>query len=198
MPGTLSNDMNLFNNFFDIFRKAYFTKEIAHNNDVITAKEKQSIVIKTCLKTTLKQHGYLTNSQTWWRDQGDFFIIINLQNFSWNTKNDVTFCFNIGIALKSRMKDVLKKPSYFDLTTHTRGGAYLSDSRKNIHRVETGYIIKSNTDVEDFIKELSVDFETEILPKLDKLKTINDCVEYYEQFPFWGDHLKRMINRDSL
>jgi hypothetical protein len=92
---------------------------------------------------------------------------MNLQNFSWNAKNDVTFCFNIGIALKSTMKDVLKKPSYFDLTTHIRESAFLSDSRKNIHRVETGYIIKPNADIKDFIKELSVDFETEILPKLD-------------------------------
>jgi hypothetical protein len=159
------------------------------------AKEKQSIFIKTYLKSTLKQHKYLTSGQTWWKDHGDFYVIINLQNFSWNTKDDVTFCFNIGIGLKSLMKDLSKKPTHFDLTVPIREGAYLAESRKiNNYRNNAGYIINRNTDIDDFIIGLRVDFESEILPKLEKLVTLNDCVEYYEQFPFWGDRLKGIIN----
>jgi hypothetical protein len=75
----------------------------------MTAKEKQPVFIKTYLKPTLKLRGYLTKGQTWWRDQGDFFIIINLQNFSFNTKDHVTFCFNIGIALKAVMKNLANR-----------------------------------------------------------------------------------------
>jgi len=161
----------------------------------MTAKEKQSIVIKTYLKPTLKLHKYLTNGQTWWRDQGDFFIIINLQNFSFNTKDHVTFCFNIGIALKAVMKNLANRsPGYHDLTVMVREGAYINDSRKNKFRTNNGYIINSDSDIKDFIKELKIDFEDEILQKLSELKAIEDCVQFYEKFPFWGDNLKRVIN----
>lgn len=165
--------------------------------NTITAKEKQSVFIKSYLKPTFKQAGYLTNGQTWWRDQGDFFIIINLQNFSWNTKDDVTFCFNIGIGLKSLMKDPSGKPKYSDLTIFVRGGAYLSDSRKSgMYKNQTGYIIQENTSIDNFIKEFKIDFEGDILPILAKLVTLNDCVEYYQKFPFWGDRLKEIIKTE--
>ncbi|HTE01826.1 MAG TPA: DUF4304 domain-containing protein [Mucilaginibacter sp.] len=160
----------------------------------ITAKEKQSMLIKTYLKPVFKQYGYLTKNQTWWRDQGDFFLIINLQNFSWNTENDVTFCFNIGIGLKNEMKDISKEPTHFDLTIPIREDSYLSDSRTpSLYRSKTGYVISTHTNIDEFIKEIKLDFETEILPKLDKLKTINNCVDYYGNFPFWGDRLKELV-----
>jgi hypothetical protein len=158
-----------------------------------TAKEKQALLIKSYLKPVLKDFGYLTSGQTWWRDKGEFFIIINLQNFSWNTKNDVNFCFNIGIALKSVMKDISKKPAYSDLTIMLRQGGYLSDIRNtNTYKNKNGYVINQDTDIDDFTKELKIDFEKEILLQLNKLKTINDCVDYYGNFPFWGDRLKEL------
>ncbi len=165
----------------------------------MTAKDKQSVLIKTHLKPLLKRHGYLTNVQTWWRDQGAFFIIINLQNFSWNSKEDVTFCFNIGIALKTAMKNPeSNKPNLYDLTVPIRTEAYLPDSRKaSRYKNKTGYIINPNTDINDFIKEIEIDFEEEVLPRLDKLKTVADCISYYEQFPFWGDLLKRIVSKNS-
>jgi Domain of unknown function (DUF4304) len=161
----------------------------------MTSKEKQSIIIKTCLKPLLKGDGYSTKTQTWWRDQGDFFVLINLQNFSWNTKEDVAFCFNIGIALKSAMQNPNStNPTYHDLTIPIREGAYLPDSRKTgKYKNNTGYIINSKTDIDDFIKEMKIDFENEILPRLETLKSIVDCVHYYENYPFWGDRLKSLI-----
>ena len=62
----------------------------------MTGKEKQKELIKNYLKPTLKDYGYKTSGQTWWKDKGEFFTLINLQNFSWNNKDNVDFCFNIG------------------------------------------------------------------------------------------------------
>ena len=75
----------------------------------MTAKEKQAYIIKIYLKPTLKTFGYQTSGQTWWKDKGDFFNFINLQNYSWNSKDSVDFRFNIGIALKATIKDKQKK-----------------------------------------------------------------------------------------
>jgi len=42
----------------------------------MTAKELQIEFIKTYLKPTLKLHNYKTSGQTWWKNMGDFFIVI--------------------------------------------------------------------------------------------------------------------------
>jgi len=178
-----------------IFEKIFgdnFKKRASESNatDAITAKERQLIIIKSYLKPILKKYGYQIKGQTWWKEQDDFFKIINLQNFSFNTKEEVYFCLNIGIGLKSQMKDVSKKPA--NLNIQLREGAYLKDS-ENAHRNNIGYIIKPDTDIDKFGEQFKAGFENEILPTLEKLVSIEDCVRYYEQFPFWGDHLKKLL-----
>lgn len=74
----------------------------------MTAKEKQNLFIKTQLKPQLKNAGYQISGQTWWKEKEEFFTVINLQNFSWNNKDNVDFCFNIGIALKANLRDKKK------------------------------------------------------------------------------------------
>ena len=165
----------------------------------MTAKEKQTEFIKTYLKPTLKQNGYKTSGQTWWKDKGDFFNVINLQNYSWNSKDSVDFRFNIGIALKVTLKDSQKKKAtYYDLTTHLDEGAFLPDRVNRKFGNNQGYSINDKTNIEQFIAILKTDFETYILPGLDEPKTLADCVKFYERFPFWGDNLKRVINENKL
>ncbi|MET7029904.1 DUF4304 domain-containing protein [Sediminicola luteus] len=163
----------------------------------MTAKEKQIEFIKGYLKPKLKEDGFRTSGQNWWKIYEDFFILINLQNSQWNSKFELSFCFNIGVGLTEKMTDSKrKKPSYFDLATILREEAYLSDSRKK-HKYRQdgwlGYLIKDNTDLNDFTNELNKDFEKEILLKLSGLKSIKDCLQFYEKFDFWGDNLKQQI-----
>jgi Domain of unknown function (DUF4304) len=166
----------------------------------MTAKDKQTDFIKSYLKPTLKQNGYQTSGQTWWKNQDDFFIIVNLQNYSWNDKDNVDFCFNIGIGLTATLKDTEKKKAgYNDLSVHVRESFYLSDDRQeHKYKNNVGYFIKSDTDFEDFKKEMSYDFEKEILPRLDALKSLKDCVDFYGGITFWGDHLKRVISENNI
>jgi hypothetical protein len=165
----------------------------------MTAKEKQQMFIKTYLKPTLKLHGYKTSGQTWCKDNGDFFNVINLQNYSWNTKENVDFRFNIGIALKVTLQDEQKKKAtYHDLTTHLNEGTFLPDRKKRKFGNNQGYSIDDKTDLDKFIKSFKTDFETYVLPGLDEPKTLTDCVKFYEQFPIWGDNLKRVIKENNL
>lgn len=47
----------------------------------MTAKEKQEILIKTYLKPLLKDKGYKTSGNNWWKNNETFYSVINLQNF---------------------------------------------------------------------------------------------------------------------
>jgi hypothetical protein len=165
----------------------------------MTAKEKQIKFIKLYLKPILKQNGYQTAGQTWWKDKGEFFNVINLQNYSWNSKDSVDFRFNIGIALKATVKDEQKKKAtYYDLTTHLDEGAFLPDRVNRKFGNNQGYSITDKTDIEQFINALKIDFETYILPGLEEPKTLADCIRFYNQFPFWGDNLKKVIEENKL
>lgn len=161
----------------------------------MTAKERQTQFIKTYLKPTLKNLGYKTSGQTWWKDKGDFFTLINLQNFSWNSKENVDFCFNIGVALKATMTDMdKKKPTVHDLTVYLRESYYLPDNRQEYKfRNKTGYLLTVKADLNDFVAELRLDFENYILPTLDKLNSLQDCVDKFGGITFWGDNLKKVI-----
>ncbi len=165
----------------------------------MTAKDKQKEIIKTYLKPKLKDEGFRTSGQTWWKFKIDFFILINLQNSQWNTKDELSFCFNIGIGLTEKLKDGKnEKPSYFDLTTDLREDAYLSTKRNNQkYRKDgwLGYRLTNKTDLSDFKSELKKDFEEDILPKLNSLGSLEDCLEFYGQFDDEGQRLQSQLDK---
>lgn len=166
----------------------------------MTAKEKQATFIKTYLKPILKELGYHNNGATWWKDKGSFFILLNLQNFSWNNRNSVDFCFNTGVVLKATMRDPNRiKPTIHDLTVYLREGFYLPEYRRIYqYRNRTGYILVDRDDIVIFISELKKDFEHYILPFLDKIMTIQDCLDAFGDTSFWGDNLKRVIRENQI
>jgi hypothetical protein len=167
-----------------------------------TSKDIQKEFIKTYLKPTLKEHGYKTSGQTWWKSMGDFFIIINLQNSQWNSKEELSFCLNIGVALTEKLADKEKKKvTHFDIATPVREDAYLTEERRQIKKEKggwLGYKITDTTNINDFIIDFKIDLEENILEQLDQLKTIKDCVLFYEKFDFWGKNLKQQIEECGL
>ncbi|GAB2980937.1 hypothetical protein GCM10027049_15730 [Mucilaginibacter puniceus] len=161
------------------------------------AKEIQLHFIKNYLKPTLKLWGYKTTGQTWWKDKGEFYIIIKLQNFSWNSKNSVDFCFNIGVGVKAA--SIVKSPTAYNLDVYLREGFYLPNEREeNLYRNSTGYILVDDIDENNFIHELKIDFEQYILPYLESLQTIKDCLDKYGNVTFWGDNLKKAISKNNI
>jgi len=168
----------------------------------MTAKDKQTEFIKTYLKPTLKSHDYRTSGQTWWKNMGDFFVVINLQNSQFNSKEELSFCLNIGVALTEKLADKeKKKATLFDIATELREDAYLTEDRKQLKKFKggwLGYKITDTTNTSDFIADFKIDLEDNILMRLDQLKTLNDCVVFYEKFDYWGDNLKRQIKECGL
>lgn len=167
-----------------------------------TAKEIQSAFIKTYLKPILKETGYSTSGQTWWKNNGAFFTVINLQNSQWNSKEELSFCLNIGIALTEQLRDTeKKKATYADLAIHLREGSYLTEERKQNKKTEKGWLgykITNTTDLNDFILDFKIDLEENILVVLDQFKTLKDCIKFYEKIDFWGDHFKSQIEKCGI
>lgn len=165
----------------------------------MTAKEKQNDLIKTVLKPTLKNYGYENSGQTWWKNKGDFFNVINLQNYSWNSKDSVDFRFNIGIALTESLIDNQKnKAGYKDLTIQIGDGLFVPNERNRKFYTEQGYSITENTNLEELKLEIKLVFESFILPGLDKPNTLQDCVNLYGNITFWGDQLKRKLKEHNV
>ena len=168
----------------------------------MTSKEIQTEFIKTYLKPTLKENGYKTSGQTWWKNMGDFFIVINLQNSSYNSKEELSFCLNIGVALTEKLADKeKKKATYYDSSMPLREDAYLTPERQQLKKSKggwLGYKITDKTNVNDFIADFKIDLEDNILKQLDKFRTLKDCVLFYEKFEIWGDNLKREIKECGL
>jgi hypothetical protein len=61
-----------------------------------------------------------------------------------------------------------------------------------------GYKITDRTNLSDFIEDFKIDLEDNILKQLDELKTLKDCVLFYDKFAFWGKHLNRQIEECGL
>jgi hypothetical protein len=161
-----------------------------------SAKEKQKEFIKLYLKPTLKAWGYQTSGQIWWKDKGDFFVVIALANSSYNLAEHVSFWFNITLAIASKLKDPIKKKvsSRDVISLGIYETTYLpKDRHKHLFRDNRYIHLKEDTNLAEFIAEMKIDFEKEILPCLEKLQTLNDWVVFYESTRPHDGFLKQMI-----
>lgn len=150
----------------------------------MNAREKQVLFIKDYLNPLLKRSGYHNKGTSWRRWQNGFYIVIDLRNYSKN-KDYVDFCFKIGITVKARIKEAAKnRTRYYNLSISQKEDYYLPDERQaHSFRHGVGYRIMENNDLDDFVLELFNDFHHYILPKLEKLRTLKACLEYYRQQP---------------
>ena len=165
----------------------------------MNAKEKQTKFIKLHLKPFLKSRDYKNSNQTWWKDRGDFYNVINLQNFSWNSKDKIDFIFNLGIALKATLKDrTLKKVTHFDCVTHLGDVAFLPDSKNRRFGSNLGYEIKSETDLDDFMISFFNDFSNYVLPKFEEPSNLKELIVFYKQYEFCGNQLEKQIEINKL
>lgn len=163
------------------------------------AQEKRIEFIKFHLKPFLKNRGFKNSNQTWWKDRGDFYNVINFQNYSWNTKDKVDFRLNLGIALKATVKDkTLKKISHFDSVTHLDEGYFLPDRNNRKFGNGHGYTIKADTNLDNFIISFFDDFENFVLPNFEKPQNLYELIDYYKKYEFWGKQLEKLIRKNKL
>ncbi len=180
----------------DLFRSK-ISKETALKREFVvppatgmTAKEKQSIFVKNSLKQLLKTEGYKTAGNKWWKINEPFFNFIELQNFSWNSRNSVDFCFNFTTGLKSDIKDP-NRPTIHEGIPMIREG-YFKVTKNDYWTGGNGYHIDNNTDLDKFTEQVLNDFKLLILPKFNLLTNADAIVSFYSD-GFWGPRVKQSL-----
>jgi hypothetical protein len=159
----------------------------------MTCKELQAEVLKDSLYPFLGAHGFRRSRDASWRWRGEFGEIIHLQNFSWNSKDSVDFCFNIGIAIRPTEP---KQLNYDDLQVHLRQESFLPSGSAEMHRNKQGYSLNSKS-APTFGQSLLSDFRHHILPKLDALATLDAWEDFLDNAPFWKENLRSIRSGTS-
>jgi len=160
----------------------------------MTTKDKQKEIVVAALKPLFKRWGYKTNGQNWWKVNGAFFNVINLQNFSWNTKDQVDFCFNFTTGLSKTIFNKSKVVIH-DGVTYIREPSFLPDTKTEF-RDQVGYHLTSGTNFEKFKEEILNDFDLIILPKLDTLNTPSNLLDFYKK-EFFAAALKVALKKEG-
>jgi hypothetical protein len=161
----------------------------------MTAKDKQKEIISKTLKPLMKKWGYKTTGQNWWKINGDFFNVINLQNFSWNSKEQVDFCFNFATGLTKDITGKVKVTVH-NAPTHMREVSLLPETITKF-RDKIGYHLISETNIQEFANEITHDFEIIILPKLDSLNSLENILEFYKE-GFFAENLRKYFKQEGL
>ncbi|UOE50628.1 DUF4304 domain-containing protein [Mucilaginibacter sp. SMC90] len=156
----------------------------------MTAKEKQLAFIKDSLKPLLKAEGYKTIGNIWWKINGPFFNLVELQNFSWNSRNSIDFCFNFTTGFTSDIKNSTK-PTIHDGIPYVRE-SYFEVSKNEYWKGTNGYQIDDSTDLDKFTKQVLKDFDVLIIPKLNLLTNEDSIISFYSD-EFWGPRVKQSL-----
>ena len=179
--------MNFLSN---LFRPKSLIEPTRQNIAEITAKDKQLAFIKNSFKKLLKDEGYKTTGNKWWKFNEPFFNFIELQNFSWNSQKSVDFCFNFTTGLTSDIKN-LSKPTIHDGIPYIRESYF--DVEKNDYWTRgNGYHIDDNTDMGKFTEQVLNDFKLLILPKFNLLTDEESILRFYSD-EFWGPRVKQSL-----
>jgi len=162
----------------------------------MNAKEKQNVIIKNNIKTILKDKGFKNKGNNYRKEENEFYKVITLQNFSWNSSDDVEFCFNFGILVKDVVLP-FELPENFGVQychVQVRESSFLPESRcKGQFRDRGCYNIKDNTDEKEFANLIEEDFKKYILNDFDSLKTLDDCLKRFGNMIFWGEKINQAV-----
>lgn len=171
----------------DVVQPKGMTGQVTH----LTAKEKQIIFIKESLKPLLKEAGYRTYRNRWWKINEPFFNLLELQNFSWNNRNSVNFCFNFTTGFVKDIAD-LDKPNIHEGILYIREN-YFNIPNNQFWLKGNGYHIDDKTDLALFTQQITNDFKIMILPKFSQLIT-DDAIRLFYNDDFWGPRVKKRLS----
>jgi len=159
-----------------------------YRNASMKPKEKRDIVIKEIYKPLLKEAGFKTSRNDWWKELDDGYLLIHIQNSQYSLYN-ACFRMNICAAGKEDIIDEIKNQwmycqmkdlNQFHFLPH--GGLtspYCSGDMYEIDGLKA--YLPLDTPIDVIRKDFREDFEVWILPELKKIHSMKDWEKLYQE-----------------
>lgn len=146
------------------------------------------------LKPNMLEAGFNNDGEIWWKSSEEFSLVLTLQKYWWSTDDKIDFRINLGMMIPPIKSSSRKRPEITELAVCVSQDCYLPEELQ-FHRFKNsiGYSLTNEDNSEEFLKLITRDFEDYIIPQLLKQETLQDCVEFYKDVPFWNQRLDRFI-----
>lgn len=151
------------------------------------------------LQPLLLDAGFENEGDIWWKSFEEFSLVLTMQKYWWSTEDKVDFRINLGLMIPPIKASSKKRPEITELAVCVSQDCYLPEEIQ-FHRYKNsiGYCIKNEDDASEFLNLIRRDFEGYILPQLLEQKTLQDCIDFYKNIPFWNQRLDRFIQENKF
>ncbi|MBZ9628342.1 DUF4304 domain-containing protein [Psychroflexus sp. CAK1W] len=151
------------------------------------------------LKPLMLKNNFQNDGEIWWKSTEDFSLVLTLQKYWWSTEDKIDFRINLGLMIPPIKESNKKRPEITELAVCVSQDCYLpEDIQFHKFKNSIGYCIKNEDDMEEFLTVVQRDFEKYIIPQFVKQQTLEDCVEFYKDVPFWNQRLDRFIQEHKF
>lgn len=147
----------------------------------------------------MHEAGFSNDGEIWWKSTEEFSLVLTIQKYWWSTDDKIDFRTNLGLMIPPIKSSSRKRPEITELAVCVSQDCYLpEDIQFHKFKNSIGYSIKNEDHTDDFLNLIKRDFENFIIPQLMQQETLQDCVEFYKDIPFWNQRLDRFIQEHKF
>lgn len=152
--------------------------------------EKRKLVVKNVVKVILKNAGYRTKGNEWWRELEDGWLFIHMKTSRFNgPSTGANFCFEISATAKDAIADKVENQWIYNQFENLKHAVFLpycgflSPNTGGLDYRIDGYqnFLPSDTPLEEIYRQIQTDLETYILPELEKVRNMAEWAHLYEE-----------------
>jgi hypothetical protein len=135
-------------------------------------------IIKEVISPIFKANGFKKNGNNFYHDLGEIGQAFNVQQSQWNSKDDKTFVFNLGLLDKEIQNEVYQReipkfPKEYDCEIRLRHGQLMNKG-------DVWYDLNKRTDLEKLKAQIGNDLDKYVLPFFDKYQEPKKWIEFFD------------------
>ena len=150
-------------------------------------------IVKEIIAPIFKELGFRKNANNFYRDLDTIGQVFNVQQSQWNSKDDKTFVFNLGLIDKEINKEVYdrdlpKFPKEYDCDIRLRMGGLMNKG-------DRWYDLNKRIDLGKLKAQIKSEIEEYALPFFEKYKEPKNWIEFFrwKYEPITGPIAKYLI-----
>lgn len=145
------------------------------NRDI---KSEFDSIIKDVIAPFFKANGFKKNGNNFYRDLGEVGQAFNVQQSQWNSKDDKTFVFNLGLIDKEIQNEIYQRelpkfPKEYDCEIRLRHGQLMNKG-------DVWYELNKLTTLEKLKAQIENDLKEFVLPFFNKYREPKNWLEFFD------------------